>query len=115
MQTYGADFFMTAFFTLIVRHVLVAIPVAGGGVIPAGGMVPAMATVTTPVAEADGADPTSSRSDSEGEAEGLQTGELSQCATIPIFGDSTRQQTHTWRTQLLVLSACAQPDDPAGP
>jgi hypothetical protein len=63
MQTYSADFFMTAFFTLIVRHILVAIPVAGGGVIPAGGVVPATATVTAPVAEADGADPTSSRSD----------------------------------------------------
>jgi hypothetical protein len=26
-----------------------------------------------------------------------------------------RQQIHTWRTPLLALSVCAQPDDPAGP
>jgi hypothetical protein len=78
MQTYSADFFMIACFTLIVRRVLVAIPVAGGGVIPAGGVVPATATVTTPIAEAEGADPTSSRSNSGGEAEGLQTDTVSR-------------------------------------
>jgi hypothetical protein len=77
MQTYSADFFMIAFFTLIVRRVLVAIPVAGGGVIPAGGVVPATATVTAPIAEADGAGPTSSRSDSGGEVEGLQSDTVS--------------------------------------
>jgi hypothetical protein len=38
-----------------------------------------------------------------------------QRATIPMFGDSTRQQTHTWKTRLLALSACVPPDDPAGP
>jgi hypothetical protein len=27
---------------------------------------------------------------------------------------TTRQEIHTWRTPLLVLSVCAQPDDPAG-
>jgi hypothetical protein len=72
MQTYSAYFFMTACFTLIVHRILVAIPVAGGGVIPAGGVVPATAAVTAPIAEAEGADPTSSHSDSGGEAEGLQ-------------------------------------------
>jgi hypothetical protein len=77
MQTYSADFFMTACFTLIVRRVLVAIPVAGGGVIPAGGVVPATATVTAPVIETEGANPTSSHSDSGGEAEGLQTDTVS--------------------------------------
>jgi hypothetical protein len=78
MQTYSADFFMTACFTLIVRRILVAIPIAGGGVIPAGGVVPATATVTAPVTEAEGADPTSSRSDSGGEAQGLQTDTVSR-------------------------------------
>jgi hypothetical protein len=77
MKTYSADFFMTACFTLIVCRVLVAIPLAGGGVIPAGGMVPATATVTALVAEAEGADPTSSRSDPCGEAGGLQTENVS--------------------------------------
>jgi hypothetical protein len=77
MQTYSADFFMTACFTLIVHRVLVAIPVAGGRVVPADGVVPATATVTTPVAEAEGADPTSSRSDSGGEAGGLETENVS--------------------------------------
>jgi hypothetical protein len=77
MQTYSADFFMTACFTLIVRHVLVVIPVAGGGVIPADGVVPATAMVTAPITEAEGADPTSSCSDSGGEAEGLQTDTVS--------------------------------------
>jgi hypothetical protein len=72
MQTYSAEFFMTACFTLIICHVLVAIPIAGGGVIPAGGVVPDTAMVTAPVAEAEGVDPTSSRPDSGGEAEGLQ-------------------------------------------
>jgi hypothetical protein len=77
MQTYSTDFFMTACFTLIVHRILVAIPIAGSGVIPAGGVVPATATVTAPVAEAEGADPTSSRSDSGGEAGGLQTENVS--------------------------------------
>jgi hypothetical protein len=32
-----------------------------------------------------------------------------------MFGDSTSQQTHTWKTRLLALSACVSPDDPVGP
>jgi hypothetical protein len=28
---------------------------------------------------------------------------------------TTRQEIHTWRTRLLALSVCAQPDDPAEP
>jgi hypothetical protein len=67
MQTYNADFFMMAFFTRKARR---GVPVAGGGVSPAGGAVPAMAMVTAAVA--DGADPTSSGSVLGGEAEGLQ-------------------------------------------
>jgi hypothetical protein len=61
--------------------VLVAIPVAGGGVIPAGGVVPATATDTAPVAEAEGADPTSSRSESGGKVGGLQR-KMSACNNI---------------------------------
>jgi hypothetical protein len=71
MQTYSEDFFMTAFFTLIARRVLITIPVAGGGVTPAGGTVPATAMVTAPIAEADGSVAISSRPGS-GEAGGLQ-------------------------------------------
>jgi hypothetical protein len=67
MQTYSADFFMTAFFTRKAHH---GVSVAGGGVSPAGGAVPATAMVTAVVA--DGADPTSSGSVLGGEAEGLQ-------------------------------------------
>jgi hypothetical protein len=77
MQTYSTDFFLTAYFSLIVHRVLVAIPVASSGVIPAGGVVPATTTVAAPVAEAEGADPTSSRSDSGGEAGRLQTENVS--------------------------------------
>jgi hypothetical protein len=67
MQTYSVDFFMTALFTHKARR---GVPVAGGGVSPAGGAVPATAMVTA--AEADGADSTSSGSVLGGEAEGLQ-------------------------------------------
>jgi hypothetical protein len=77
MQTYSADFFMTACFTLLVRRVLVAIPIASGGVIPAGGVVPAMATVTASVAEAEGAEPISWRPGPGGESGGLQTENVS--------------------------------------
>jgi hypothetical protein len=71
---------MTAFVTLIAHGVSTTVPVAGSGVTPAGGAVPAMAMVTAPiakadgsapVAEADGSIPTSSRSGSV-EADGLQ-------------------------------------------
>jgi hypothetical protein len=68
---------MTAFFTLRARGVSTMVLVAGGGVTPAGGMVPAMAMVTAPVAEADGSVPTSWRSGSGGEAGGLQMDNVS--------------------------------------
>jgi hypothetical protein len=71
MHTYSEGFFMTAFFTLIARRVLTTVLVAGGGVTPAGGAVPATTMVTAPVAEADGSVPISSRPGS-GEAGGLQ-------------------------------------------
>jgi hypothetical protein len=32
-----------------------------------------------------------------------------------MFGDSTSEQTHTWKTRLLALSACVSPNDPTGP
>jgi hypothetical protein len=68
---------MTAFFTLRARGVSTTVLVAGGGVTPAGGAMPAMAMVTVPVAEADGYVPTSSRSGSGGEAGGLQMDNVS--------------------------------------
>jgi hypothetical protein len=71
MQTYSEDFFMTAFFTLIARRVSIVIPIAGGGVTSAGGVVPATATVTAPVAEANGSIAIYSRPGS-GEAGGVQ-------------------------------------------
>jgi hypothetical protein len=67
MQTYSADFFMTAFLT---RKAHRGVRVAGGGVSPAGGAVPATALVTAAVV--DGADPTSSGSVLGGDAEGLK-------------------------------------------
>jgi hypothetical protein len=76
---------MIAFFTLIARGVSTMVPIAGGGVTPAGGTVPVTAMVTAPVAEAngsapvaeaDGSVPTSSRS-GPGEAGGLQMDTLS--------------------------------------
>jgi hypothetical protein len=67
MQTHSVDFFLTAFFT---RRACRGVPVAGGGVSQACGVVHATATVTA--AAADGAVPSSSGSAREEEAEGLQ-------------------------------------------
>jgi hypothetical protein len=66
MSTHGVDFFLTAFFT---RMALCGVSIGGGGVSPAGGVVPATAMVMVVVA--DGAAPTSSGSVLEDEAEGL--------------------------------------------
>jgi hypothetical protein len=43
MQTYSVNFFITAFFTRMARR---GVLVAGGGVTPADGAVPAAATIT---------------------------------------------------------------------
>jgi hypothetical protein len=67
MQTYSVDFFITAFFPRMARR---GVLVAGGGVTPADGAVPATAMVT--VAEDAGSVSTSSSSVLGGEAEGLQ-------------------------------------------
>jgi hypothetical protein len=67
MQTYSVDFFMTAFFTRIARR---GVLVAGGGVTPADGAVPATAMVT--VAAAAGSVPISWSLGLGGEAGGLQ-------------------------------------------
>jgi hypothetical protein len=72
MHTYSIDFFLTALFT---HKACRGVSVAGGGVSPAGGVVPAMAMVTA--AAADGAAPTSSSSVLEEEAEGLQVDTIS--------------------------------------
>jgi hypothetical protein len=72
MYTYSEDLFMTAFFTLMARGVPTMVLVAGGGVTPAVGAVPATAMVTDPVAKAAGSVPISWRSGSGGEAVGLQ-------------------------------------------
>jgi hypothetical protein len=77
IYTYSEDFFMTAFFTLRARGVSTTVLIAGGGVTPAGGVVPTMAMVTAPVAEADGSVPTSWCSGSRGEADGLQKDNVS--------------------------------------
>jgi hypothetical protein len=71
-QTYSADFFLMAFFT---RKASRGVFVAGGGVSPASGAVPAMAMVSTVVA--DGAVPVSSGSVLGEEAEGLQVDTVS--------------------------------------
>jgi hypothetical protein len=67
MQTYSIDFFITAFFTHMARR---GVLVAGGGVTPADGAVPATAMVT--VGEDAGSVSTSSSSVLGGEAAGLQ-------------------------------------------
>jgi hypothetical protein len=77
MYTYSEDLFMTAFFTLITRGVPTMVLVAGGGKTSAGGVVPATAMVTDPVAEAAGSVPISWCSGSGGEASGLQTDNVS--------------------------------------
>jgi hypothetical protein len=66
-QTYSVDFFLMALFT---RKACRGVLVAGGGVSPANGTVPATAMVTA--AAADGAVSCSSGSAWEEEAEGLQ-------------------------------------------
>jgi hypothetical protein len=71
-QTYSVDFFLMALFT---RKACCGISVAGGGVSPANGVVPATAMVTT--AAADGAVSSSSGSAREEEAEGLQEDSVS--------------------------------------
>jgi hypothetical protein len=72
MYTYSEDLFMTVFFTLMARGVPTMVLVAGGGVTPVGGVVPAMAMVTDPIAEAAGSVPISWHPGSGGEAGGLQ-------------------------------------------
>jgi hypothetical protein len=77
MNTYSKDLFMTAFFTLMARGVPTMVLVAGGGVTPAYGAVPAMAMVTDPVTEAAGSVPISWRPGSCGEVGGLQMENIS--------------------------------------
>jgi hypothetical protein len=77
MGTYSEDLFMTAFFTRMTRGASASVLAAGGGVTPAGGMVPATAMVTDPIAEAAGFVPISWRLGLGGEAGGLQTENVS--------------------------------------
>jgi hypothetical protein len=103
IYTYSKDFFMTVFFTFRARGVSTMVLVAGGSVTSASGAVPTTAMVTDPVAEADGSVPTSWRSGSGGEAGGLQKDN----ASVQQYRYVTRQEIHSWRTRLLVLSVCA--------
>jgi hypothetical protein len=77
MYTYSEDFFMTAFFTLRARGILSMVLIAGGGVTPAGGTVPATAMVTASVKVVGGSVSTSWRLGSGGEADGLQKDSVS--------------------------------------
>jgi hypothetical protein len=77
IYTYSEEFFMTVFFTLRARGVSTTVLVAGGGVTPAGGTVPATAMVAVPVAVVDGSVPTSWRLGSGGQADGLQKDSVS--------------------------------------
>jgi hypothetical protein len=77
MYTYSEDLFMTAFFTLMARGVPTMVLVAGGGVTPAGGAVPATAMVTDPMVEAAGSVPISWHPGMGGEAGGLQMKKVS--------------------------------------
>jgi hypothetical protein len=66
--THSEDFFMTAFFTLRAPGVSTMVLIAGGGITPAGGAVPAMAMVTVPAVVVDGSVSTSWHLGSGGEA-----------------------------------------------
>jgi hypothetical protein len=109
MQTYSVDFFLTALFTRKACH---DVSVAGGGVSPAGGVVPATAMVTAAVA--NGPAPSSSGSVLGEEVEGLQKGHC-QRITILMFGNSPKHQINTCKIRLLQLFASAPTDDPAVP
>jgi hypothetical protein len=92
IYTYSEDFFMTAFFTLRARGVSTTVLVAGGGVTPAGGAVPATAMVTVPVEVVSRSVPTSWRLGSEGEADRLQKGSVS----VQQYRYMTTQQGSTF-------------------
>jgi hypothetical protein len=96
------------------RGFITTVLVAGGGVTPTDGEVPAMAMVTIPAEVVDGSVPavsvappagTSSpvysapitfwRLGSGGEAEGLHNRQCKH-STTPIFDNSTEQPLHTW-------------------
>jgi hypothetical protein len=77
IYTCSEDFFMTAFFTLRAHGVSTTVLIAGSGVAPAGGAVPATAMVTVPVVVVDGSVPTSWRLGSGGEVDGLQKDSVS--------------------------------------
>jgi hypothetical protein len=92
MYTYSEDFFMTAFFTLRARGVSTMALLAGGGVTPTGGVVPATAMVTIPVAVVDGSVPTSWHLGSGGEADGLRKDSVS----VQQYRYMTTQQGSTF-------------------
>jgi hypothetical protein len=121
------------FFSLRARGFITTVLIAGGGVTPADGEVPATAMVTIPAEVVDGSGPavsaappvgTSSpmnsalitfwRLGSGGEAEGLQNRQCKH-STTPIFDNSSEQPLHTWGVRLRALYVCALPDDPEGP
>jgi hypothetical protein len=124
---------MADFFSLRARGSITTVLVAGGGVTPADGEVPATAMVTIPAEVVNGSVPavsaappagTSSpvnsapitfwRLGSGGEAEGLQNRQCKH-STTPIFDNSSEQPLHTWGVRLRALYVCALPDDPEGP
>jgi hypothetical protein len=119
---------MADFFSLKARGFITTVLVAGGGVTPADGEVPATAMVTIPADVVDGsvtavsaAPPagTSSlansalitfwRLGSEGDAGGLQNRQCKH-STTPIFYNSTEQPLHDWGFDYVRLL-----DDPEGP
>jgi hypothetical protein len=77
IYTYSEDFFMTAFFTLRACGISTTVLVAGGGVTPAGGAVPATTMVTVPLEVVSGSVSTSWRLGSGEEADGLQKDNVS--------------------------------------
>jgi hypothetical protein len=124
---------MPDFFSLSARGFITTVLVAGSGVTPADGEVPATATVTTPADVVDGSVPavsaappagTSSPANlaptsfwclgSGGEVEGLQNRQRKHLTTTRL-DNSTRRQLHTWWFRLRTLYVCAPPDEPEGP
>jgi hypothetical protein len=121
---------MADFFSLRARGFITTVFVAGGGVTPADGDVPATAMVTIPAKVVDGSVPPVSatppagtsfpansapttfwRLGSGGEAEGRQNRQCKHATTL-IFDNSTEQPLHTWGFDYMRFTFADYPTTP---